>query len=94
MTKIMIKHCKQADKEHKASLRQYAHVGHIKGNVICVAKAFIGLPKKFKLGLIGHELGHWAGAIEEKEADKVGSKIIGMKIKRIDSKYGLNLEVI
>ncbi len=39
--KVYIKHCKLADKEHRASKRQYAHVFHHRDSRICVADAFL-----------------------------------------------------
>lgn len=90
---VKLRRCKQADAEHKKSKRQYAHVFH-KDKVICVADAFFDLPRKIQHGILGHEAGHLAGAMDEKLADKAGSNIIRMKIKRINSKYGQNLESI
>lgn len=91
---IKVIHCKQADEDHKISKRQYAHVGHRSWNKICVAKAFFALPRKIRLGLLLHELGHIFGADGEKESDDLAYKIFGIKIKRINTKYGNNLESI
>lgn len=93
MLKIRVKHCKDSDKDHAKSIRQYAHVGH-KPNVICVAKAFYKLPSKIRAGLILHELGHLAGADGEQQADRLATKLFGIKVRRINSKYGHNLETI
>lgn len=97
MIKIKIQHCSLADTEHKyMGKRQYAHVFHHNSNkIICVAKAFYKLPYRFKMGLIIHEIGHLFGAIDEKKADRLGSKIAGIKVYREDHpKYGNNLETI
>lgn len=97
MLKIKIKHCKLADDEHKyMGKRQYAHVFHYNNDKhICVAKAFFKLPKRFQIGLVIHEIGHLFGAVGESQADKLGSKICGIKIYREDNpKYGNNLETI
>lgn len=95
MKKVYIEHCLLADKQHKISKRQYAHVFHKpKDNIICVAKAFYSLPYRFKMGLILHELGHLAGATGEKQADKLATELFGIEVKREDSKYGDNLETI
>lgn len=93
MLKVRVRHCKDADRDHRTSIRQYAHVGHRK-NVICVAKAFYKLPEKIRAGLVLHELGHLAGATGEKQADRLATKLFGIKVKRVNSKYGRNLETI
>ncbi len=53
---------------------------------------FYRLPAKIRLGVIFHELGHLLGAIGELKADKLANKTFGIAIKRINSKYGKNLE--
>lgn len=97
MIKIKIKPCPLADAEHKyIGKRQYAHVFHHNNNkIICVAKAFFKLPKRFQTGLIIHEIGHLFGAVDELKADKLGSKICGIEVYREDHpKYGNNLETV
>lgn len=94
---IQIIHCPLADCEHKyMGKRQYAHVFHYKSNkIICIAKAFYKLPKRFQIGLIAHEVGHLFGAVDEHKADILGGKILGVTVYREDSKkYGNDLETI
>lgn len=90
---IRIKLCKDADAEHHKSERQYAHVGHRKGT-ICIAYAFNRLPLKLQLGILLHELGHLAGAEGEDEADRLATKLFGVKVKREDTEYGAKLETV
>ena len=92
--RVYVKHCRIADKEHKASRRQYAHVGHKGLRTICVSSHFYALPQKHKTGIILHELGHIFGADGEKEADKLASELFGIKVKRTNTKYGHNLETV
>lgn len=91
---IKVRHCKQADEDHRLSKRQYAHVGHKSWNIICVAKAFYRLPYKIRLGLLLHELGHIFGADGELEADRLAFKLFGIKVKRKNTEYGKNLETV
>lgn len=91
MLRVII--CPEANKEHRDSPRQYAHTHHY-SNTICLARAFYTLPKKHKLGIILHELGHLAGAEGEDEADAVASRLFGVSISRVDSEWGDNLEAI
>ena len=90
---IYIEHCKIADKHHKQDKRNYAHTYHY-ADTICIAKAFNRLPDNFKWGIILHELGHLAGAHKEPEADKLAYELYGIRIYRVDSKYGNCLETI
>ncbi len=92
--KIYFKHCKLADKEHTTNKRQYAHTFHYNDGRICVANAFYILPIRLRLGILLHELGHLLGAIKELEADRLINKVYGISIKRINTKYGDNLETI
>jgi hypothetical protein len=97
MIRIEIRHCPLADAEHRyMGKRQYAHVFHYDSNkIICVAKAFYKLPYRFKMGLIIHEIGHLFGAVDELKADRLGSRIVGVKVYRENHpKYGDNLETI
>jgi hypothetical protein len=94
---IIIRRCALADRDHKASERQYAHVHHVKGNVICVAGAWVMLPLQSEMGLIAHEVGHLlAGAREhtEAEADRMGNKFFKVTIKYKDTIYGDRLQYV
>lgn len=88
---IYVIHCKNADKDHKEYMRQYAHTFHKGNNVICVAREFFDLPDEHYYGLLAHEIGHiLAGEKEKREykADELVNKIFGIKIKYKDSIYG------
>lgn len=94
---IIVRRCLLADKEHKASERQYAHVHHAKGNIICVAGAWIMLPLHTEMGLIAHEMGHLlAGNVEhsEKEADRLGDKFFKVTIKYRNTIFGDRLQYL
>lgn len=91
--KVRLRYCEDAESEHKESVRQYAHTGHRK-NTICLAQAFDSLPEKIKRGILFHELGHLFGADGEEEADRLAWTMFGVKIKRIDSVYGNNIESV
>lgn len=89
--------CPIANKEHKASKRQYAHSYH-KPGVICVAKAFMDLPGGYKAGILAHEYGHVVadlrslGKWDEDLADFLAKKLLKIKMTRIDSPNGKNLQ--
>lgn len=95
---IIIRRCALADREHKESERQYAHVHHAKGkNIICVAGAWVMLPLQSEMGLIAHELGHLlAGDKEhtEDEADRLGNKFFSVTIKYKNTIYGDRLQYV
>ena len=93
MSEYKLKICSIANKEHKKSIRQYAHVGCRK-DTICVAKEYYKLPGRIQLGILYHELGHIAGAHGEAEADRLAERIYGVRISRIDTVYGDHLEYI
>lgn len=93
---LKLKICKVADKDHKESLRQYAHVYH-KKDVICVAPSFFRLPLEHQTGLIAHEVGHLlAGESEDREykADEAANSFFKIKIKYKDSPYGERLQYL
>jgi hypothetical protein len=95
MIKIKIKHCSEADEEHAASFRQYAHTFHYP-NIICVAKAFWKLPEGYLMGILAHEIGHILsdGKGGEEGANREMYKRYGIHIQYVDSEYGRNLEYI
>lgn len=94
--KIKLRHCKEVDKDHERSCRQYAHTYHYK-NTICVAKKFYDLPYKNQAGLVAHEIGHLlVGNVDHKErvADVLANAFFGIKIKYSNSKYGKRLQYL
>jgi hypothetical protein len=94
---ISIRKCKAADEEHKISKRQYAHVHHIKGDIICVARDWVNLPIDTEMGLIAHEIGHLlAGNIahSEEEADKLANKFFKITIRYRNTLHGNNLQYL
>ncbi len=95
--RAVIRHCSEADTEHAESRRQYAHVGHHDGPIICVARAFDDLPSEHQRGLIFHELGHLAlldshPNHSEREADVVVGYRYRVKIEYRDSEHGRRLQ--
>ncbi len=95
--RIVVHHCHEADTEHAESRRQYAHVGHHEGTVICVARAFDTLPLEYQRGLIFHELGHLAlldlhPNHSEREADLVAWYRYRVKIEYQNSEHGRRLQ--
>lgn len=94
---VIVRHCKLAEKDHEESLRQYAHVHHIKGNVICVAGAWVLLPFATEMGLIAHEVGHLLiGDTEhsEVEADKTANKFFRITIRYRHTVHGNDLQYL
>ena len=94
---IIVRRCVQADKEHKARERQYAHVHHAKGDVICVAGAWLMLPLHTEMGLIAHEVGHLlAGRTKhtEEEADRIGNEFFKVTIKYKNTIFGDSLQYL
>ncbi len=55
--KLRIKPCLLVERDHKKSLRAYAHWGH-KSNTICISKSIYELPLNHSIALIAHEVGH------------------------------------
>ncbi len=95
--RVVVRHCSEADAEHAESQRQYAHVGHHDGLIICVARAFDTLPEAHQRGLIFHELGHLAlidlhPNHSEREADEVAKYRYRTKIEYRDSEFGRRLQ--
>lgn len=89
--------CQSANREHRSSVRQYAHVFHHDG-VICVASKLFDLPPRIMLGILVHELGHLALANKldhgEPDADAKGGDMAGIRIMRVSSRSGSNLESV
>jgi hypothetical protein len=94
MLRVHIEHCSDADYEHARSIRQYAHTFHRGPDVICVAKAYFGLPPHLRAGIFLHELGHLAGGDSEDDADVLAEFLSGIRIRRIDTQYGRDLESV
>jgi hypothetical protein len=95
--KYHVQTCPQADREHRESKRQYAHVHHRRGNVVCVCRAFFRLPWRIRLGLLLHEIGHLIDPDETNElaVDRLAEAELGIKIYRRDfPRYGDDLECV
>ena|ERR1035437_1406051 len=94
---VLIMFCREADKEHAAALRQYAHTFH-HPNTICVARAFAELPENIREGLVAHELGHlllWDKPDHtEAEANKAIFDVCGALVKYRDTPHGKHLEFL
>lgn len=93
--RIRLRHCPSAEIDHKVYLRQYLHVGHKEGDVVCYAREFFDLPYTHFMALIAHEVGHLLGGMSEKEANKLAENYFGIKIYYQDTIFwGKNLEWI
>lgn len=95
-TRIKVEHCGQADQEHLASRRQYAHTYHRPG-VICVASKFWDLPETNQLGLLLHEVGHLLKGDQphsEEQANQAVYKASGVRVWYRDGAGGPELEWI
>jgi hypothetical protein len=98
-SKVIVRRCILADREHDISTRQYAHVHHVDGRVICVAGSWITLPLETEMGLIAHEVGHLIAGKNHKEhseaeADKVANKFFKITILYRDTTYGNRLQYL
>lgn len=96
---VIIRKCVLADREHNVNTRQYAHVHHIDGRVICVAGAWITLPLEIEMGLIAHEVGHLlAGKMDmehsEAKADEVADKFFKITVLYKSTVYGNRLQYL
>ena len=80
--KIKVMWCALADKEHRKRQRQFAHTYH-KKNMICLARAIMGLPLHNIQGIIWHELGHLVIGPKgsEEAANRKAKKLCGHQIK-------------
>ena len=93
-----ITRCSIADRDHKRSLRQYAHTFH-KGkntNIICVASAIWDLPQRNLCGILAHEIGHLLAGQKASEdtADAAVEIELGIVIRYADGKYGDRLQFL
>ena len=90
---ITIGICKEANRDHKRSKRQYAHTFHHK-NCICVADSMMWLPSKIFWAIMAHELGHIIAGYEgsEQDANRAANRFFSIKIKYRDCKHGKHLE--
>jgi hypothetical protein len=91
-----IRICKDADREHESSNRQYAHCFH-KDGIICVARAFYSLPQRYIYGILLHEVGHILAGRGggEQAANLAAYKYSGVRVRyRARSRYGDQLEYV
>lgn len=91
---IILIQCGIADRDHKNSLRQYAHTLHYR-NTICIAGVWAKLPIDYQMGVIAHEVGHLlAGNVEhsEEEADSLANKFFHIRIRYKNGVYGKHLQ--
>lgn len=87
------RNCEEVEREHQKDIRQYAHTYHYPG-VICVCAAFWELPKKYRDGILLHEIGHLIVGPRgsEAEATAAAEAFFGAEIRYVDSAYGRELE--
>lgn len=76
--------CPEADREHAASWRQFAHTNH-HDHSICYSGALEDLEDGWKLGIIAHEFGHvMAIGLDirhtEEDANRFGGVIVGTRV--------------
>lgn len=91
---LKIRLCKVAEKDHRHSGRQYAHVNHLPG-AICVCRAIWGLPDSHLAGVLAHEIGHLlADNWSEEAADDAVNKAFGITIKYASTDFGDNLQYL
>ena len=94
---VRVRHCPRADREHRASRRQYAHVGHVR-RVVCIARAFWRLPRRHQRGVLFHELGHLAlgpRRHSEAAADRAAHRHYDVHIRyRSSARWGERLEYV
>lgn len=99
ISKYKVKTCEGVEKEHRKSKRQYSHVLHRK-NTICITPQLLNLPLIFLTGVLAHEIGHILQVefnlkdLSEKGADRAFEKKFGIRIFRIDSTYGDDLQYL
>lgn len=85
--------CKEAEREHERSQRQYAHTFH-HGDIICLCHAFWDLPPAYRDGILLHEAGHLlvGPGGSEQEATQAAEEWFDVPIRYVDSPYGKSLE--
>lgn len=93
--KYRVQWCPLADGEHKKSRRQYAHTFHRRGS-ICIARSFLKLPKRHKIGIILHEIGHLLAGRSgsEADADRAAEGYFQVRIRYTNSRYGESLQYV
>lgn len=92
---VSVRHCKEADAEHRKSFRQYAHTFHY-SNTICLCSAFESLSEQWQLAIFLHEIGHLLAGYEASEADanRAIELVTNIKIHYKDGHFGKKLEWI
>lgn len=93
--KLKIKPCSIVERDHKKSLRSYAHYGH-RPNIICISKAIYGLPLNHSIALLLHEMGHaLLNGGSEEEANEEAHRLSGISIRYLPSTpWGNRLQYI
>ena len=93
--KLKIKPCSIVERDHKKSLRSYAHFGH-KKNTICISREIYKLPLNHLIALIAHEVGHaLAEGGTEEEANAAAKGYFGIPIRYIPrTPWGNRLQFI
>lgn len=92
---LHVTRCLSMQKEHRRSLRQYAHVFHVPRQ-ICIARDLEDLPAQIGLAILLHEVGHLLAGPDkgERVANNTIERYSGIHIYYEDSDYGSNLEII
>ncbi len=87
---FILRICDEANRDHAAAVRQYAHVGPHGDDVICVAEAFLDLGRDYRDGLLAHEIGHLVADPDptEEGADAAFETLTGITIRYKDSGDG------
>ena len=99
LSPVYIRFCKDADKEHADSQRQYAHTfcdDRHALSVVCVSRAYIDIPRDHRDGLLAHEIGHMLAGhgSSEAAADEAFRVLTGVKIRYKDAGYGSCLQYL
>ncbi len=95
---VRVQPCPRAEREHRRSRRQYAHVFHAPPPIVCAARAFWALPARHQVGVLVHELGHLAlgpghpGG--ERAADAEARRRFGVRIRYRDTRWGRRLQTL